>query len=154
MLVGLGFFFLISISAFTCETLCPRVNYLPLSVYNLLLCVFLCVLYAFCACLTLSLCSFSSMNTAEVCDWQCESVRKFSVRKPTWISFRAGLQGGSGFRGERAGETVAESVRFRLKDSLYLAISGTRRVVGGEEGWRRDKGRESDPPAPGEGMNR
>lgn len=76
----------------------------------------------------------------------CTSVRKFSVRKATWISFRARPQGGLGFRGRELGHTEPASMHFGLKDRLYLAIS---------ERWRREEGgRESDPPAPGEGMNR
>ena len=57
-----------------------------------------------------------------------ESVRKFSVRKPTWISFRAGPQGGPGCRGERElGHTVAASSveRFALSGHLWKVGWGT-----------------------------
>lgn len=88
-----------------------------------------------------------------------KSVRKFSIRKSTWISFRAGPQGGLGYGGRESWDTQWQ--RLQLKDLLYLAISGRWRVVGwrkGERGrWTVEvKGgeRESDLPAPGEGMNR
>lgn len=58
------------------------------------------------------------------------SVRKFSVRKPTWISFRAGLWGGLGYRGERVRTHSGSISAFHLKDLLYLAISGRWIVVG------------------------
>lgn len=118
---GLGSFFLISISPFTCETPCPRANYLPLSVYSLLLCEFSCVRCISSACVTLF--------TGEVRDWQVrvwESSPSVSGpgRRAGWAS------------GEREpGHSVATLEHFQLKGLLYLAISGRWRVVGG--GWGR-----------------
>lgn len=52
------------------------------------------------------------------------SVRKFSSRKPTWISFRAASRGGLGLLGWRREHTSLWPTCFQLKGWLYLAISG------------------------------
>lgn len=124
---GLGFFFLISISPFTCETPCPRANYLPLSVYSLLLCEFSCVRCISTACVTLS--------TGEVRDWQVRVWESSPSESFTWISFRAGPQGGLGFRGERAGTLCGN---LRAFSTERPALSGHLWEVEGSGWWVRE----------------
>lgn len=117
---GLGFFSLICISPFTCESHCPRTNYPPLSVqFCFCGCALACLLDAHCVCHTFFP---SSGPLGGVSDWQVASVRNFSTRKPSWISFRAGPVCVGGDRELEL--TVAISVRFQLKGWLYLTISG------------------------------
>lgn len=94
------------ISPFTCETLSLSQSQLSVLICehsSASLCLFVCVcLYVRCVCVTHVECPpfFCTVLRCVIGRWECEKVL---VRKPTWISYRAGLQRGLGCRGERAG---------------------------------------------------
>lgn len=102
---GSGFFSSIGINPFTCESHCPRTNYLPLSVQFAFVRVLLRVYWMHTACVTLFFPLPPPSILWEV--WVIGSLRVWETsprRKPSWIGFRAGSRGGPGCGGrQRAG---------------------------------------------------
>ena len=88
-------------------------------------CVCVCVLYAYYVRVSHFPCVFFPPPVHQGGVWLAvTSVRKFPVRKATWISFRAGPRGGLGCRGRETGRGGTHSGSVSAFRAERLALSG------------------------------
>lgn len=95
---------------------------------------YLCIV---CFCVSFHVCAvyLVTLFTGEVRDWQVRVWESSPSESFTWISFRAGPQGGLGFRGERAGTLCGN---LRAFSTERPALSGHLWEVEGSGWWVRE----------------